>query len=155
MTTVATDSYQERKTIRAAARLSREFIGTLLEAGKLNPLEAHPPRLGRSVYVLRLLPSVWDCKRCAAKLGAEAGAPAFYIGTTGISVRDRINQHVHGIKSSHMVRAHFAQRAKRMEPRTLWRESLEGRLTSKDAELLELNVFPQLFRLLGLGAHSA
>jgi hypothetical protein len=54
-----------------------------------------------------------------------------------------------------MVREHFAQRAKRMEPRNLARETLEARLTNDDAALLELKVLPMIFRGVGLGAHSA
>jgi len=155
VTTLKTDSQQDRKTIRAAARLTREAVDTLVKTRAISPLKPNQNRGGRSVYVLRLDPSVWNCKRCAAKLGAERGAPAFYIGTTGIPVRERINQHLSGVKPSHMVRKHFAQRAKRMEPKNLARESLEARLTHDDAALLELKVLPRIFRGVGLGAHSA
>jgi len=155
MTTLKTDSGQDRKSIRAAARLTREIIDTFEKTRVISPLKINQNRSGQSVYVLRLDPSVWNCKRCAVKLGGERGAPAFYIGTTGIPVRERINQHLSGTKSSHMVREHFAQRAKRMEPRNLARETLEARLTNDDAALLELKVLPMIFRGVGLGAHSA
>jgi ribosomal protein L37AE/L43A len=154
MTNLATDTEAERRTMRSAARLIRTVVEELVASKVINPLEEGSTNVTHSVYVLRLKPSVWDCKTCAEKLRGTNGSPAFYIGYTSIPVVDRIRQHMSGIHSSHMVREHFAQRAKRLEPKNLACESLEGRLTRAEALFLELEVLPHILRWHGLGAYS-
>ena len=110
----------------------------------------------RSVYIIELDDSVATCKRCLRNLGVnELTSMAVYVGSTVRTIEQRIEQHLAGFKSSHMVKKHFKRHMSEWELQskdgTLWR----NRLDTDDAAVIELGLVPELLRKHGFAVHAA
>jgi hypothetical protein len=150
----------EAATLTDVIAIRRTIVGEVSEnwvKSMVRLAEGAEPETHRSVYVVELDKSVWECTRCAGTLRLDGGTPeenAFYIGATSHAVGHRIKQHRDGVKSSHFVREHFLRRAEELEPHFRDGTSWEARISRPDAEWIELHALPKLLRQLGYSAHS-
>jgi hypothetical protein len=118
---------------------------------------------GRSVYVLQLDPSVFDCPKCGDFFaGAKDRRVAFYVGKTGNPIAERIAEHrafsSHDSKrgKASVVAPHLIAGDPHIE--VLEKEggrSLERRIKfAADQRHLEEVVLPRVLRKLGFGVHA-
>lgn len=144
----------------------------LINEGRINLAEYATEGL-YSVYILEMSSDVWECNKCRKSLGDEwHGTRAFYVGMTNKTRKERLAEHVisnmetqNGVdvaertgtpytRGARMTRDHDFQPVKEIEPLDPDGYSLDGRLISDHAKLLEQIVIPTALRTLGFAAYA-
>ena len=161
--------------IASPARTSKTLtrtIGMLIEEKRVH-LADDIFEGGYSIYMLKIDPSVWECRTCSRKLGENfQDRPAFYVGITNKARQDRMSEHLmswlkhEGIlenaapssefwkRGAKITRHHGFSFAVEYEPTDYEGYMFDGRLTYDDAKLLEQVVIPTALRTLGFAVYA-
>ncbi len=130
---------------------------------QLRPYEEPHPN-GRCVYVFQLRDDVWDCPSCAKLFkGVKDRRTAFYVGSTGRTIRERQDQHlaysshdIENVTSAAQVAPHMLRREPSLEPRDRFKGPPLAKRIKWPAEMRELEefIFPRLIRDAGFAAYA-